>query len=61
MTSSELYKYSLLENTIYKGFSPEYNNGTNKLAIIIDPRYDALMEAVIANFMYCMNPFGWNY
>ncbi len=60
MTSSELYKYSLLENTIYKGFSPEYNNGTNKLAIIIDPRYDALMEAVIANFMYCMNPFGWN-
>jgi hypothetical protein len=30
------------------------------MAIIIDPRYDTLMEAVIENFMYLMNPHGWN-
>ena len=30
------------------------------MAIIIDPRYDDLMESVIQNFMYFMNPLGWN-
>jgi len=37
-----------------------YHNDTNKLAIIIDPRFDKIMEAVIRNFMYFMNPEGWN-
>ena len=29
-------------------------------ALIIDPRYDELMEGVIRNFMYFMNPQRWN-
>jgi len=32
---------------------------TNKIAVIIDPRYDELMEAVILNFMHFMVPEGW--
>lgn len=32
---------------------------TNKIAVIIDPRYDNLMEAVILNFMHFMIPEGW--
>ena len=31
----------------------------NKMAVIIDPRYDELMEAVILNFMHFMVPEGW--
>lgn len=33
---------------------------SNKMAVIVDPRYDPLMEAVIRNFMHFMNPCGWN-
>jgi len=33
---------------------------TNKSAFILDPRYDTLMKGVIRNFMYYMNPQGWN-
>ena len=60
MSSSELYKQLLLETTAYKGFNVLHNRGSDKLAIIIDPRYDEVMEAVIENFMYLMNPRGWN-
>jgi hypothetical protein len=60
MSSGELYKRALLENTIYKRFDVKHNRGSDWLAIIIDPRYDPLMEAVIENFMYLMNPNGWN-
>ena len=31
-----------------------------KTAVIVDPRYSPLMEAVIINFMYYMNKEGWN-
>lgn len=31
----------------------------NKMAVIIDPRFDELMEAVILNFMHFMVPEGW--
>ena len=31
----------------------------NKMAVIIDPRYDNVMEAVILNFMRFMVPEGW--
>jgi len=31
----------------------------NKMAVIIDPRYDELMEAVLLNFMHFMVPEGW--
>jgi len=37
-------------------FYPE----TDRVAIIIDPRYDKMMEAVIRNFMFFLNPKGWN-
>jgi hypothetical protein len=47
MSSSELYKQTLLETAAYKGIPVEYTRGTERLAIIIDPRYDELMEAVI--------------
>lgn len=33
---------------------------SDKLAIIIDTRFDAILEGVIHNFMYFMNPQGWN-
>lgn len=42
------------KNPVY--FYPE----SKKTAVMIDPRYDSLMEAVIRNFMYFMNPDGWN-
>ena len=32
----------------------------DKLAFIIEPRFDKLTEAVIFNFMYFLNPLGWN-
>ena len=38
---------------------PFYENGDHA-ALIIDPRYDELMEGVIRNFMYFMSPQGWN-
>jgi len=37
-------------------FYPE----SQKTAVIVDPRYDTWMEAVIRNFMFFMNPAGWN-
>ena len=36
-----------------------HENG-NKIAVIIDTRFDTIMEGVIRNFMYYMNPLGWN-
>lgn len=33
---------------------------TNKVAIIVDPRYDNLMEAAIRQHMFFLNPWGWN-
>lgn len=37
-----------------------YYPESQKTAVIIDPRYDTLMRAVICNFMFFMNPEGWN-
>ncbi len=34
---------------------------SNKLALIIDPRYDALMDGVINNFAKYLNVEGWNF
>lgn len=60
MSSSDLYRQALLENKGSRLFKLEHNRGSDKMAIIIDPRYDELMESVIQNFMYFMNPLGWN-
>jgi hypothetical protein len=37
----------------------KYKN-SDKVAVIIDPRYDTLMEAVIRQYMFFLNPKGWN-
>jgi hypothetical protein len=37
-----------------------YNPHSNKTAVIVDPRFDNVMEAVILNFMHFMAPKGWN-
>jgi hypothetical protein len=37
-----------------------YYPDSNKTAVILDPRFNPLMEAVIRNFMYFMNPREWN-
>jgi hypothetical protein len=51
---SYLNDISLNKPTVY--LYPE----STKTAVIIDPRYNKLMEAVIRNFMHFMNPEGWN-
>lgn len=62
--SSKLYKETLLklnkDISFIENNPIQYHNDSNKLAIIIDPRFDPIMEAVIRNFMYFMNPQGWN-
>jgi hypothetical protein len=37
-----------------------YYENSDKVAVIIDPRYDALMEAVIRQHMFFLNRHGWN-
>lgn len=59
-SSSSLYQSILIkQNEIIKDSFINHVS-SNKIAIIIDPRYDSLMEGVINNFMYFMNPNGWN-
>lgn len=62
--SAPFYKSILLEKLPQKikEKNPKYifHKNTNKIALIIDPRYDELMKSVIHNFMYYMNPHGWN-
>lgn len=38
----------------------EYYSNSDKLAIIIDPRYDDLMKAIIRQHMYFLQSSGWN-
>lgn len=38
----------------------KFYENSDKLAIIVDPRYDELMEAVIRQHMFFLNPNGWN-
>jgi hypothetical protein len=66
--SSQFYKDTLLKirdetlrnppNYLLPLANKEIPN-TNKIAVIVDPRYDELMEAVIINFMHFMVPEGW--
>ncbi len=37
-----------------------FHENSQKIAIIIDTRFDSIMQGVIRNFMYYMNPLGWN-
>ena len=38
----------------------KYHENSDKTAVIIDPRYDDLMEAIIRQHMYFLNAGGWN-
>jgi hypothetical protein len=38
----------------------KFHENSDKIAVIIDPRFDDYMEMVIRNFMHFMNPLGWN-
>lgn len=57
-SSGCLYEKILLKSN--KKVEVNFYEKSNKIAVILDPRYDELMEAVINNFMYYMNPKGWN-
>lgn len=62
---SEYLYHGILEQLVYdedfvNNQKIHYHNNTEKVAVIIDPRFDKLMEAVIRNLMHFMNPHGWN-
>ena len=64
-TPSEYLYNSILQHLVYdqdfvNNQKIHYHNDTDKVAVIIDPRFDKIMEAVIRNFMHFMNPQGWN-
>jgi len=52
----ESYLLSLAEKPIDIIWHPN----SEKVAVIMDPRYDKLMVGVIKNFMQYLNPRGWN-
>ena len=54
----ETYENALLQ---CEPFSIIRFKTSNKLALIIDPRYDTMMDAVINNFAKHLNPEGWNF
>jgi hypothetical protein len=58
---------NIYEQTLYKFCEKiratqtiNYYENADKIALIIDPRYDYLMEAVIRQHMYFLNHEGWN-
>lgn len=59
---SEIYKTVL--HRFSKKIKPtqdiQFYADSDKVAIIVDPRYDDLMEAVIRQHMFFLNPCGWN-
>ena len=54
----EIALRSLLTNDRIVSKPVLFHSQSNRLAVIIDPRFDDVMEAVIRNFMYYMNPQG---
>lgn len=59
--SSPLYEHLLMVSLPHeRKHKLTYHPRSDKIAVIMDPRYDQLMEAVIRNFMYFMNKEGWN-
>ena len=59
---SEIYKNVLhrFSEKIKPTQEIKFYEGSDKVAVIVDPRYDALMEAVIRQHMFFLNPRGWN-
>lgn len=60
--SSELCEYYLKKKFETKSLNETFihHPDSNKVAIIIEPRFDLITEAVIYNFMHFLNPLGWN-
>lgn len=54
-----LYETSLLA-LAEKPIDIIWHPNSEKVAVIMDPRYDKLMVGVIKNFMQHLNPLGWN-
>lgn len=57
----ELYEHVLATHWLPKSVQYVKNAGSQKLAVIVDPRYDNLMLSVIKNFMFYLNHSGWNF
>jgi len=57
----ELYAHILATQWLSKSVPYVKHAGSQKLAVIIDPRYDDLMLSVIKNFMFHLNHSGWNF
>lgn len=55
----DLYETSLL-SIAEKPVDIVWHPNSDKIAVIIDPRYDKIMVCVIKNFMQYLNPLGWN-
>ena len=55
----DLYEKSLLA-LAEKPTNIVWHPNSEKVAIIMDPRYDNIMVGVIKNFMHHLNPHGWN-
>jgi len=55
----DLYETSLL-SIAEKPLNLVWHPNSEKVAVIMDPRYDKLMVGVIKNFMQHLNPCGWN-
>jgi hypothetical protein len=62
--SGEIYRKVLTaigEDTTYDTNHPICSwPNSGRAAVIVDTRYDTVMKGVIRNFMYHMNPHGWN-
>ena len=57
----ELYEHILATHWLHKSVPYLKNAGSQKLAVIVDPRYDDLMLSVIKNFIFHLNCCGWNF
>lgn len=55
----DIYETSLLAFA-EKPIDVIWHPHSEKVAVIMDPRYDKLMVGVIKNFMQYLNPCGWN-
>lgn len=55
----DLYEKSLLA-LAEKPTNIVWHPNSEKVAVIMDPRYDNIMVGVIKNFMHHLNPRGWN-
>lgn len=58
--SSNIYENALKQSLNRKSLQMKLHKSSNKIAVIVDSRYDELMEAVIKNFMYYMDSKEWN-